>query len=145
MDMYRFKVDRIGFNDDLYIAMTNGHQIYTYEWDIVSPPKLVQKYGLIANSYVEQLVCNTEFIMILSSTEIDGVFRRNHWIFSRRSTSYTHAFNIFDAPDYGPAIMQWEGNDRTFHLFHSTNTYNIKISLPYLEIKPVSASRAGQK
>jgi len=30
MDMYRFKVDRIGFNDDLYLVMTNGNQIYTY-------------------------------------------------------------------------------------------------------------------
>jgi len=30
MDMYRFKVDRIGFNDDLYLVFTNGNQIYTY-------------------------------------------------------------------------------------------------------------------
>lgn len=52
MDMTRFKVDRIGFNDDLYIAITNGNQIYTYEWDIISPPKMIQKYGLIGNSKV---------------------------------------------------------------------------------------------
>lgn len=30
MDMYRFKVDRIGFNDDIYLVLTNGNQIYTY-------------------------------------------------------------------------------------------------------------------
>lgn len=59
MDMYRFKVDRIGFNDDLYLVMTNGNQIYTYEWDNINPPKLVQKFGLMAGSLVEQLVCDT--------------------------------------------------------------------------------------
>ena len=50
--MYRFKVDRIGFNDDLYLVMTNGNQIYTYEWDNINPPKLIQKYGLMAGTYV---------------------------------------------------------------------------------------------
>ena len=35
MDMYRFRVDRIGFNDDLYLVMTNGNQIYTYEWNYI--------------------------------------------------------------------------------------------------------------
>ncbi len=30
MDMHKFRVDRLGFNDDLHIAMTNGNQIYTY-------------------------------------------------------------------------------------------------------------------
>ena len=59
MDMYRFRVDRIGFNDDLYLVMTNGNQIYSYEWDIINPPKLVQKYGLMAGAYIEQLVCDT--------------------------------------------------------------------------------------
>lgn len=50
--MYRFKVDRLGFNDDLLIAITNGNQIYTYEWDVTNPPKLIQKFGLMANSHV---------------------------------------------------------------------------------------------
>lgn len=35
MDMYRFRVDRIGFNDVLYLVMTNGNQIYSYEWDVI--------------------------------------------------------------------------------------------------------------
>jgi hypothetical protein len=35
MDMYRFRIDRIGFNDDLYLVMTNGNQIYTYEWNVI--------------------------------------------------------------------------------------------------------------
>lgn len=50
MNMYRFKVDRIGFNDDLHIAITNGNQIYTYSWDVINPPKLIQKFGLLAGS-----------------------------------------------------------------------------------------------
>ncbi len=50
--MNKFKVDRIGFNDDLYIAITNGNQIYTYIWDILSAPKLIQKFGLPAHSIV---------------------------------------------------------------------------------------------
>lgn len=107
MDMYRFKVDRIGFNDDLYIVLTNGNQIYTYEWDVINPPKLIQKYGLMAGAYIEQLVCDTEFIIITARSVVDGEVQRKHWIFSRSSSSYTHAFNVFDAPPYGPAIMQW--------------------------------------
>ena len=117
--MYRFKVDRIGFNDDLYIAITNGNQIYTYEWDVTNPPKLIQKYGLMAGSYVEQLVCNTDFVIVTSKGDIDGKIHRKHWIFSKSTPSYTHAFNVFDAPDLGPAIMQFSGNDRTLRLFHA--------------------------
>jgi hypothetical protein len=41
--------------------------------------------------------------------------------------------------------MQWEGNDNTLHLFHEYSTYNIKISLPYLEINPANGSKAGKK
>lgn len=68
MDMYRFKVDRIGFNDDIYLVLTNGNQIYSYEWDNINPPKLIQKYGLMSGAYVEQLVCNTEFVIITART-----------------------------------------------------------------------------
>lgn len=64
MNMYRFKVDRIGFNDDLHIAITNGNQIYTYSWDVINPPKLIQKFGLLAGSYVEQLVCSVDFVIV---------------------------------------------------------------------------------
>lgn len=71
MDMYRFRVDRIGFNDDIYLVMTNGNQIYTYEWDNMNPPKLIQKYGLMAGTYVEQLVCDTEFIIVTTNAHID--------------------------------------------------------------------------
>lgn len=39
--------------------------------------------------------------------------------------------------------MQWDGNDRALYLFHEYTTYNIKISLPYLEINP--ANKAGKK
>lgn len=99
----------------------------------------------MAGAYIEQLVCDTEFIIVTARTELDGKPQRKHWIFSRQSSSYTHAFNVFDAPAYGPAIMQWEGNDKTLHLFHEYSTYNIKISLPYLEINPANGSKAGKK
>lgn len=62
--MYKFRVDRIGFNDDIYLVMTNGNQIYTYSWDVMNPPKLIQKYGLMGGAYIEQLVCDTDFIII---------------------------------------------------------------------------------
>lgn len=30
MDMNRFRVDQLGFNDDLNIVMTNGHTVYQF-------------------------------------------------------------------------------------------------------------------
>lgn len=104
--MHKFRVDRIGFNDDLFVAITNGNQVYTYNWDLLNPPKLIQKYGLPANSHAEQIVCNTDFVIVTAITDFESHFDRKHWVFTKRSTSYTHAYNVFDAPEFGPAIMQ---------------------------------------
>ena len=86
--------------------MTNGNQVYTYSWDVLNAPKLLQKYGLPAKSIAEQIVCNTDFVIVTLKTNFNDKWDRKHWIFTKRSTSYTHAFNVFDAPEYGPAIMQ---------------------------------------
>jgi len=50
MDINRFRVDRVGFNDDLQVVATNGNTIYQYEWDVTTLPILIKKYTLIPNS-----------------------------------------------------------------------------------------------
>jgi hypothetical protein len=52
MDVTRFRVDQLGFNDDLRVVVTNGNTVYQYEWDVTTPPKLINKYSLIPNSEV---------------------------------------------------------------------------------------------
>lgn len=76
---------------------------------------------------------------MLSKALIDDKLVRKVWIFTERSTSYTHAYNAFDAPEYGPAIMQWDAFGRVLHVFHEYTSYNVRMSLPYMEINPVSA------
>ena len=51
-DIYRFRVDQLGFNDDLNVVVSNGNMIYQYEWDVTTPATLVAKYTLIPNSSV---------------------------------------------------------------------------------------------
>lgn len=52
LDITRFRVDQLGFNDDLNIVMTNGNTIYQFEWDVTTPPVLIHKYTLAPNSQV---------------------------------------------------------------------------------------------
>ena len=38
----------------------------------------------------------------------------------------------------------YEGTGRSLHLISSYSSYNIRFSLPYLQINPVSSERAGE-
>ena len=50
LDINRFRVDQLGFNDNLNIVFSNENTIYQFEWDIPSAPVLVTKYNLIPKS-----------------------------------------------------------------------------------------------
>lgn len=52
MDVNRFSVNRLGFNDDLNIVFSNANNIYQYDWIVGQPPTLTTKYSLMPNSDV---------------------------------------------------------------------------------------------
>jgi len=63
LDVNRFRVDQLGFNDDLNLVVTNGNTIYQFEWDVTKPPKLVAKYNLIPNSIVREIFVDYNFVI----------------------------------------------------------------------------------
>jgi hypothetical protein len=50
MDVNKFAINRLGFNDDLNVVFSNGNNIYQYDWIIGNAPVLTAKYSLMANS-----------------------------------------------------------------------------------------------
>lgn len=50
MDAQKFRVEQLGFNDDLHVVIANGHSVYQYEWDLGTPAVLTNKYTLIPGS-----------------------------------------------------------------------------------------------
>ncbi len=63
LDLNRFRVDQLGFNDDLNVVATNGNTIYQFEWDLARPPTLTAKYTLIPNSQVNQIFVDYNFVI----------------------------------------------------------------------------------
>lgn len=53
MDVQQFRVEQLGFNDDLHVVVANHNTIYQYEWDTVYPAVLVNKYSLISGTVVK--------------------------------------------------------------------------------------------
>lgn len=55
MDVNRFAINRLGFNDDLKVVFSNGNNLYQYDWIIGKAPTLTAKYSIMPNSEVENL------------------------------------------------------------------------------------------
>lgn len=70
-DIDRFRVDQLGFNDDLNVVATNGNTIYQFEWDLARPPTLTAKYTLIPNSKVNQIFVDYNFVVASVDSVID--------------------------------------------------------------------------
>lgn len=91
----RFRVDQLGYNDDLNVVFANDNTVYQYEWDTLSSASLVTKYALMPGSYVEQIFVDYNFVLVQSWAIVDGEYDRRSWVFSRDTTLYTHAFGSF--------------------------------------------------
>lgn len=98
-DVHKFSLNRLGVNDDLTIVFTNGNQVYEYDWIIPNSPILKYKYTLMANSRVEHIFNNQDFIIISAWSTIKGITSdttyRKIWVFSHMTNSYLDAFNSF--------------------------------------------------
>lgn len=95
LDITKFSVDQLGFNDDLNLVMSNENTIYQFEWDVATPPVLTNKYTLVPKSTVKQLFLDYNFVIAVTDSVIDGQLARRSWIFTKRSTSYLNAYNVF--------------------------------------------------
>ena len=136
LDINRFRVDQLGFNDDLNVVATNGNTIYQFSWDVTHPPTLIAKYNLIPNSKVNQIFTDYNFVIASVDSMIDDQLQRRTWVFTRRTLTYLNAFNVFHAPPTSDVhIIHWEQHGRTLQIFHLYTSYNIKLSLPYVSIK----------
>lgn len=144
MDMNRFSVDQLGFNDDLNIVMTNGHSVYQFDWDVTTPPVLTHKYTLAPNSQVEQIFVDYNYVIVVADVVFGEDLVRRTWVFTKFSNSYLNAYNVFHAPLGGPHIILWNQHGSILHMFHNYNAFYIKMSLPYLDVKPVDSSMAGK-
>ena len=51
-NVQKFRVAQLGFNDDLHVVLANDNTVYQFEWDVATPPNLVNKYALMPNSKV---------------------------------------------------------------------------------------------
>jgi len=98
LDINKFRVDQLGFNDDLNLVATNGNTIYQFEWDVTTPAKLVAKYNLIPNSIVREIFVDYNFVIASVDSEIDETVVRKTWIFTKRTLTYLNSYNVFPAP-----------------------------------------------
>ncbi len=102
MDVNKFWVNRLGFNDDLNVVFSNGNSIYQYDWVIGKAPVLTSKYSLMPNSQVEHLFVDENFVIVSARAyyhdEFVDLLYRNLWVFTRRTTSWTNAFLTFSMP-----------------------------------------------
>jgi hypothetical protein len=144
LDINRFHVDQLGFNDDLNVVATNGNTIYQFEWDLAAPATLVAKYTLIPNSQVLQIFTDYNFVIASAESVINDELVRRTWVFTRRTLSYLNAYNVFHAPLDAPHIIHWDQHGRTLQIFHQYNSFNIQLKLPTLDVQPVQDSMAGK-
>ena len=72
LDITKFRVDQLGFNDDLMLVMSNENTVYQFEWDVLLPPVLITKYTLIPKSEVKQLFVDFNFVIVVADSVIDG-------------------------------------------------------------------------
>ena len=119
LDLTRFRVDHLGFNDDLNLVMSNENTIYQFEWDVTTPPVLTNKYSLIPKSKVKQLFVDFNFVVAVTDSVINDELTRRTWVFTKRTGTYLNAYNVFHAPSLtSPHIIVWEEHGSTMHLFH---------------------------
>ena len=149
MDVNRFAINRLGFNDDLKVVFSNGNNLYQYNWIIGKAPVLTAKYGLMPNSDVEDMFVDENFIIISARAFYHDEFvdtqYRHIWVFTERTTSWTNAFATWSLPFEGNFPMHYHQHDSVLTVFGNYRSLNIKFYLPVMQINPIMSSLLNQK
>lgn len=144
MDVNRFAINRLGFNDDLNVVFSNGNNLYQYDWIIGKPPVLTNKYGLMPNSEVENLFIDEQFIVLSARAYYHDEFidaqYRHIWVFTPRTTSWTNAFATWQLPYEGNFPMHYHQHLSVLTVFGNYLSLNIKLYLPFMQINPIMTS-----
>lgn len=110
---------------------------------MTTPPVLMHKYTLAPNSKVDQIFVDYNYVIVVGQTVFGDQLVKRTWVFTKSSNSYLNAYNVFHAPLNSPHIILWNQHGSILHIFHNYNAFYIKMSLPYLNIKPVNSSMAN--
>lgn len=144
LDATKFRVNQNGFNDDLSLVVANSHTIYQFDWESGYPATLVNKYTLIPGSTIKQLRLGPTFVIAVIDSTIDDKLSRRTLIFTSKTNSYLNAYNSFQSELESPHLIIWDSFINTLQIFDLHRSLNIRLSLPYLLVKPVDESMAGK-
>ena len=65
----RFGVYSDDYEDECIIALANKHTVYEIDWHKVTQPTLINKYSLMENSTIKQVLLNDRYLFVQSSAQ----------------------------------------------------------------------------
>ena len=87
----------------MLLALANEHSIYEFEWRDSSNAVLKNKYSLMENSKVQQMVINDRFVVVQSKANAADAENAGNdveydytWIFTKGSRTYANAHVVID-------------------------------------------------
>lgn len=97
----RFGVYSDDLQDELIIAVANKHSVFEIDWKNFNKPTLINKYSLMANSYVKQVFLNDKYLVVQStamgSNATNPEFEVDYtWVFSKGSRTYLNAYHVIN-------------------------------------------------
>ena len=93
----KFGVYSDDLENEVIIALSNKHSVYEIDWKDISRPLLINKYSLMENSTVKNLLLNDQYLIVQSSAEAynstNPKFNIDYtWVFSKGSRTYLNAY-----------------------------------------------------
>lgn len=116
---YKFGVYSDDLQDECIIALANKHTVYEIDWHQISKPTLINKYSLMENSTIKQILLNDNYLFVQSSAmaknDTNPSFEIDYtWIFTKGSRTYLNAYHIID---HNSSIVEIEFDRQKNRLF----------------------------
>ena len=96
----RFGVYSDDYQDECIIALANKHTVYEIDWHKISKPTLINKYSLMENSKIKQVMLNDQYLFVQSEVEAEteNVITKYEytWVFTKGSRTYLNAYHVID-------------------------------------------------
>jgi hypothetical protein len=96
----KFGVYSDDYADEVIIALANKHTVYEIDWHKISQPTLINKYSLMENSTVKQVMLNDKYLMVQSSADAKNdthTFKVDYtWVFTKGSRTYLNAYHVIN-------------------------------------------------
>ena len=96
----KFGVYSDDLQNEVIIALANKHTVYEIDWHKTSKPTLINKYSLMENSKIKQVMLNDQYLFVQSSAEAEignAVTKYDYtWVFTKGSRTYLNAYHVID-------------------------------------------------